>query len=336
VSTFQQRVDAIIQLGQVLANWPQKRTNLFHQAYIHNNWFTHDNVANACASWAAQLTTENMAKFVSAYDWPDTSQQTTAVIAAGNIPLVGLHDVLCVLLSGQKLLLKTSQDDTVLIEAVLHELIEILPSLKDSIIISKERLPKDFDKVIATGSNNTNRYFEHYFANKKHLLRGARTSVAVLTGNETDEDMQALANDIFMYFGLGCRNVSKIYIPQQFDFAMLYENAHAYKHVIDHHKYANNYTYHKAIMLLNMAPFLDNGFLLLSEDERMASPLSMLFYEKYNDIQEVEDKLQAKSNQVQCVISKFSQPEWVGLGRAQQPSLFDFADGVDTVAFLLG
>jgi hypothetical protein len=335
VPTFQQRVSAIIQLGNKLGSWPATQQDLFHQAYVHNNWFTPEQITNACNAWAYQLEQNRVEDFVASYQWNENPDETIAVIAAGNIPLVGLHDVICTILCGRKLLLKLSDDDTLLMKAAIAELIVALPELSELISISNDRLPKSFHKVIATGSNNTNRYFEYYFRDYPKLLRAGRNSVAVLTGEETDEQMKQLADDIFMYFGLGCRSVSKVYIPQSYDFAKLYENTHAYLHFIDHHKYANNYTYHKAILLMNQTPFLENGLLMLRESSSMASPLSMLFYEYYTNIDTLKTNLKAQQEHIQCIVSNNLHSSWVPIGKAQQPLLSDFADGIDTVQFIL-
>jgi hypothetical protein len=332
--TFQQRVDAIIYLGQQMGQLEQQKPELLQKAYAYNNWFTPENISLACRSWEMQLQADAVTQFVKGYDIPVAEPKTIAIITAGNIPFVGLHDLICVVLSGHRALLKLSEDDTVLMKAIVEVLHDFQPEMKDCIYISEDRLPKEFDAVIATGSNNTNRYFEYYFRNKKSLLRGSRHSVAVIKGNESDEDMQRLADDVFMYFGLGCRNVSKVYIPKGFDFAKLYENTHHYDHLIHHHKYANNYTYHKAILMMDRTPILDNNLLLMKEDAGMSSPLSMLYYEYYDNLDKVVEKIEADKEHIQCVVSAIDKDGWQPLGRAQFPSLFDFADGVDTMQFL--
>ena len=269
--------------------------------------------------------------------FPQPAQKKVAVIMAGNIPLVGLHDLLCVLLCGHKALVKLSDDDKVLMTWVIEKMLELDPAMKDRIEISTERLPKDFDAVIATGSNNTNRYFEYYFKAKPSLLRKSRTSVAILTGNETPGDFLKLGADIFTYFGLGCRNVSKLYVPAGYDVTPFYEGIESFYEHINHHKYANNYTYHKAILLMNLAPHLDNNFLLLKEEEKnIASPLGVMYYEQYSSMEELQQKLEAHKDEIQCVVSK--QPigdNSVPFGKAQEPGLADYADGMDTMRFLL-
>ncbi len=333
---FQHAIHILSQLGTFFNEESTKDNPVFTKAYQQNPWFTIEYTKKAIAAWGDQLNTEHLNKWLSVYqDMPKPEPKNVVVIMAGNIPLVGLHDLLSVLVCGHKAIVKLSSDDTVLMKWVIENIINIAPEWADKIEITDERLPKNFDAVIATGSNNTNRYFEYYFKTKPSLLRKARTSVAVLTGNETPEDLHKLGEDIFTYFGLGCRNVSKIYVPEGYDIAHFYEGiADFYEH-INHNKYANNYTYHKAILLMNLTKHFDNNFLLLKEDTNIASPLGVMFYEQYTNLDELSKTLENNKDQIQCVVSKISLNNSVPLGKAQQPELTDYADGVDTVKFLL-
>lgn len=333
---FQHAIHILSQLGTFFNEESTKDNPVFTKAYQQNPWFTIEYTKKAIAAWGDQLSTEHLNKWLSVYqDMPQPEPKNVVVIMAGNIPLVGLHDLLSVLVCGHKAIVKLSSDDTVLMKWVIENIINIAPEWADKIEITDERLPKNFDAVIATGSNNTNRYFEYYFKTKPSLLRKARTSVAVLTGNETPEDLHKLGEDIFTYFGLGCRNVSKIYVPEGYDIAHFYEGiADFYEH-INHNKYANNYTYHKAILLMNLTKHFDNNFLLLKEDTNIASPLGVMFYEQYTNLDELSKTLENNKDQIQCVVSKISLNNSVPLGKAQQPELTDYADGVDTVKFLL-
>lgn len=333
---FQHAIHILSQLGTFLNEESTKDNPVFTKAYQQNPWFTIEYTKKAIAAWGDQLNTEHLNKWLSVYqDMPQPAPKNVVVIMAGNIPLVGLHDLLSILVCGHKAIVKLSSDDTVLMKWVIENIINIAPEWADKIEITDERLPKNFDAVIATGSNNTNRYFEYYFKTKPSLLRKARTSVAVLTGNETPEDLHKLGEDIFTYFGLGCRNVSKIYVPEGYDIAHFYEGiADFYEH-INHNKYANNYTYHKAILLMNLTKHFDNNFLLLKEDTNIASPLGVMFYEQYTNLDELSKTLENNKDQIQCVVSKISLNNSVPLGKAQQPELTDYADGVDTVKFLL-
>ncbi|MES2779374.1 MAG: acyl-CoA reductase [Bacteroidota bacterium] len=333
---FQQRIDAFVKLGQFFEQSTTVTDHpVFYQAYIQNPWFTIINTQQSVKAWADNLRESKLKEWLTNYTIPETTPQTVAIIMAGNIPLVGFHDLLCVLLTGSKALVKLSEDDTVLMKWAIEELIRIEPEWAPLIEISANRLPQGFDAVIATGSNNSNRYFEYYFREKRSLLRGNRNSVAVLTGNETPEDIIKLGTDIFTYFGLGCRNVSKIYIPQEYDVTQLLDGIESFNDIINHHKYANNYTYHKAILLMNLTPHLDNNFLLLKEDERIASPLGMLYYERYVSPEALQETLTEKQLEIQCIVSKSNLNGAIPLGKAQQPELWDYADGVDTIQFLL-
>jgi len=333
---FQHAIHILSQFGTFFKEESTKDNPVFTKAYQQNPWFTIEYTKKAIAAWGDQLNTEHLNKWLSVYqDMPQPAPKNVVVIMAGNIPLVGLHDLLSVLVCGHKAIVKLSSDDTVLMKWVIENIINIAPEWADKIEITDERLPKNFDAVIATGSNNTNRYFEYYFKTKPSLLRKARTSVAVLTGNETPEDLHKLGEDIFTYFGLGCRNVSKIYVPEGYDIAHFYEGiADFYEH-INHNKYANNYTYHKAILLMNLTKHFDNNFLLMKEDTNIASPLGVMFYEQYTNLDELSKILENNKDQIQCVVSKISLNNSVPLGKAQQPELTDYADGVDTVKFLL-
>lgn len=333
---FQQRINAFVQLGEQMRQLASSEApELFNKAYTKNNWFTPSNIQQSFLAWSAVLTEAKLNQWLLRYTITENSPKKIAIIAAGNIPLVGLHDVLCVLIAGHIAIIKPSDDDKVLMEWALNQLILINPDFKKHIEITESRLPSNFDAVIATGSNNTNRYFEYYFRNKPSLLRKNRNSVAVLTGNETPEDIQQLSIDIFTYFGLGCRNISKLYVPQEYDLPYFLDNIESNNELINHHKYANNYNYHKAILLMNLAPHLDNNFLLLKEDTAIASPLGMLFYEKYADIDSLMVQLKNQQENIQCILSKVILEGALPLGKSQMPELWDYADGVDTMDFLL-
>ena len=333
---FQQRVKAFVQLGQLFSQvLGQKENDIFTKAYVHNNWFTETNIHSALTAWAKLLTPEKLDEWIANYTIPDESTKTVAIIMAGNIPLVGFHDLISVLITGNKALVKLSTDDTILMKWAIESILKIEPAFAAYIEICETRLPLQFDAVIATGSNNTNRYFEYYFRNKKSLLRKNRNSIAVLTGQETAEDLKKLGEDIFTYFGLGCRNVSKLYVPVGYDFVPFFEAIESFYEIGNHHKYINNYTYHKAIFLMNLTPHLDNNFLLLKEDEQIASPLGVMFHSSYNTIDELQQFLNMKSNEIQCMVSNFKMPNNFSFGEAQQPELWDYADGEDTLSFIL-
>ncbi|EJG02968.1 acyl-CoA reductase [Flavobacterium sp. F52] len=312
--------------------------NLIRLSQSHNGWYTPEQVYFSIQSWAEALTKENIDKWLSAYsfdsDQDDKNGKTVALILAGNIPLVGFHDFLSVLITGNKALIKTSSNDQHLLPFLAKYLIAVDENLKDSITFVEGKL-ENFDAVIATGSNNTSRYFEYYFKDKPSIIRKNRNSAAILTGKETNEDLEALGEDIFRYFGLGCRNVSKLYIPKDYSFDAFFQAMFKYQDVIHYEKYANNYDYNKAVFLMSNFKLLDNGFLTLKEDSSYASPISSVFYEYYENLDELEKRLQEDTDQIQCIVSNNLTPNSIAFGETQKPQLWDYADNVDTITFLL-
>lgn len=253
---------------------------------------------------------------------------------AGNIPLVGFHDLLSVLLTGNSALLKLSANDRVLLPLLMEYLIAQEPELKADLSVAEGPL-KAYDAVIATGTNNTSRYFEYYFGRKPNLIRRNRNSVAILTGDESESQLVNLGKDIFDYFGLGCRNVSKLYVPEDYSFESFYEAIQSYSYLASHRKYGNNYDYNKAVYLMSAFPFLDNGFLLLKEDTGYSSPIATLYYERYKRVPELRQKIAADRSLIQCVVGNPVEGWDIPFGTSQSPELWDYADGVDTVDFLL-
>ncbi len=322
-------------LNQADFEWFESRINL---AVSLNSWFTDSNVEFALYSWKEALLEENINKWVEIYKPQlenSRNQKTIGVVMAGNIPMVGFHDLICVLLSGNKFLGKLSSDDKILIPALTEIMSKINPGIKKNIQFSYEQL-KGFNAVIATGSNNTARYFEYYFGKYPNIIRKNRNGVGVLSGSESPGEYAQLGKDIFTYFGLGCRNVSKLFVPSQFDFDKMFKSFEAYSDVAVNHKYLNNYDYNKSIYLVNKEDHFDNGFLLLKEDVSFVSPISVVFFEFYNDIDEVNQKINANKNSIQCVVSNIEDVQNAfNLGESQHPLLWDYADGIDTVDFLL-
>jgi len=339
-------IDAFVKLGKYLTDFCDKcysentevdseLKQTVEQARHHNGWFTEDNILFSLQQWGDLLTEENLNKWLSNYNFnKEDEPKTVGIVMAGNIPLVGFHDFLCVLLSGNKVLAKLSSNDKVLLPYLSKYLIQQEPSLANRIEFIDGKM-ENFDAVIATGSNNTSRYFEYYFGNKPNIIRKNRNSVAVLTGNEAEKELKALGEDIFRYYGLGCRNVSKIYVPKDYDFDALFKALYDYKDIIHQHKYANNYDYNKAVYLMSEFKILDNGFLVLKEDEALTSPISALFYSYYDDESSLREKLEELDEQIQCIVSSRTLENEVKFGETQKPSLKDYADGIDTMEFLL-
>ncbi len=331
---YSQRVELFSKLGDKFQQL-NAETPLLQQAYLFNNWFTIDMQLRSFYAWAKLLNKENLEKWLNAHPNLDqTEPKTVAIIMAGNIPLVGFHDLLCVLITGNIALVKPSSDDTKLMEWVIAQIIEINPEMANFIRFAEDRQMKNFDAVIATGSNNSHRYFEYYFKDKPSLLRKNRNSLAVLTGEETPEELDLLADDVFMYFGMGCRNVSKLLLPHGFNLEPIFLAFERYKEVINHNKYANNYTYHKALFLMNQDLHLDNGFLIVKQDNSLSSPLSVLMFQFYDSQEEIKSYLSNHVDQIQCVVGSDQNKGYVPFGKSQQPELWDYADGADTIAFV--
>jgi hypothetical protein len=296
-----------------------------------NVWFTPENIQTATQSIAQWLTKTQLQNWLNSYKLPTTNPQKVGIVVAGNIPLVGFHDLLCVLVSGHQAVLKLSSQDTVLMQYIIDFLMQESAELAEKIIIAEQL--KGIDAVIATGSDNTARYFNYYFRSIPHIIRKNRTSVAALSGNENEKELKSLCQDIFLYFGLGCRNVSKLFVPKNYDLMPLLQQLERYTKVIQHHKYFNNYEYRKAILLINQQPFLDTGTILVQENTALVSPPAMLYYEYYDNETELQKKLAAHTDKIQCLVSHFLTHS-VPFGQTQTPTLTDYADGIDTMQFL--
>lgn len=341
--TLETRIEAFSNLGFSLqnytdykdsgSNFSQKLTNVIRQAELQNAWFSQDQIHSALQEWAKALTRENLSNWLKAYKTEGFTKQRVAVVMAGNIPLVGFHDFLSVLITGHDFIGKLSSNDSILIPFLAEELINIQPEFKSKIQFTKDRLP-DFDAVIATGSNNTARYFEYYFKDKPHIIRKNRNSAVILDGTESKEELENLGDDIFKYFGMGCRNVSKLFVPEGYDFDSFFKAMFNYKDIINHHKYANNYDYNKAVYLMSSVKLLDNGFLLLKKDLQFSSPIGVLFYETYSDESQLAQRLKEETENIQCIVGRHKYSH-IDFGQAQYPKLSDYADGVDTIDFLI-
>lgn len=328
--------DIFSTLGTQLCSPDDELSAIICDEYHYNAWFTPENTELAVKSIGGMLSKENLLKWLNQYPQLNAGGgKKVGLILAGNIPLVGFHDVLCVLASGNHALIKSSSQDARLIKQVLKRLVAIEPAFEEQFTFV-ERL-ENFDAVIATGSNNTSRYFEYYFGKVPNIIRKNRNSMAVLKGNETSEQLYQLGHDIFDYFGLGCRNVSKLFVPKGCDFTSFFEAIEAYHNIIHQHKYNNNYDYNKSIYLVNRDAHLDNGFLLLKEDKGLTSPLAVLFFEYYEDITSMLATLTQESQNIQCIVSDMdldANNQVVTFGQSQHPALWDYADGVDTMDFL--
>jgi len=339
---IEERTAAFSGLGSVIGDYldqnltgDYKRVldDAVYRAEVFNPWFTKDFIRLALGSVARNLTHDNLQNFVSGYSFGNTPRKI-AVIMAGNLPLVGFHDFLSVLISGNIFLGKLSSKDKFLLPALAGILMDIDSGFKEKIVFEEEIL-KGFDAVIATGSNNSGRYFDYYFGRYPSVIRRNRNSVAVIGSGDGEDVFSAVASDAMYYFGLGCRSVSKLYVPQGFDFVPFLDAFENFGNLAENTKYFNNYEYNKSVFLINGIPHLDTGFLLLKEDESLASPIAVLHYEYYDDIDVLNRKLMTMQNRLQCVVSsKAPEKGFVKPGTTQFPALDDWADGVDILDFL--
>jgi hypothetical protein len=331
------RIEALVALGRRLGDRDEELKAVIQQAYFHNRWFTEANTERAMDNIVQFFLDENaLLQWAAAYKLPlSVVPQTVGIVMAGNIPLVGFHDFLCVFFAGHRAKIKLSDKDTVLMNFVFQSLIKICPEAAEYIEVV-DRLT-DFDAVIATGSNNTARYFEAYFGKYPNIIRRNRTSVSVLLGDETEEELLALGEDIFEYFGLGCRNVSKLYVPQGYNFEPLMKALHHYKEIVLHDKYKNNYDYSYTVLTMNKVPTIFGTCILLTENEALQPRIAQLFYSFYERIEAITPILVARREDIQCVVSRqaFEDLPCLGFGKTQQPQLTDYPDGVDTLRFLL-
>jgi hypothetical protein len=318
-------------LAEQMGAW-MKDAALLQAVQNENAWFIPAHVQLALSQWQKALNTEDVKRWHQQYVLKNTETKRVGIVAAGNIPLVGLHDLLCVIASNHKAVIKLSKDDERLMTQCIRALNESLPEEKQIEIV--DRL-KGIDAVIATGSNNTARHFAYYFRNVPALIRQNRSSLAILRGNESSAVLKALASDVFTYFGLGCRNVSKIFVPEGYEMPHFIDHCQGYQWLADQHKYSNNYTYHKAIFLMNQDPHLDNGFMLFRESTELHAPLSVLNYEYYGSSADLKQKLDAYGNQIQIILSE-SEEGSLPFGTSQHTTLYDYADNVDVMGFLIG
>ena len=333
-----ERITVLEKLGKHLQQKDERLEAIAIRTEYENPWFTKENIEKAIKAISESfLEKDKLDDWTSHYKGFDLAdRQTVGLVLAGNIPLVGFHDVLSVFIVGHRAMIKLSEKDQYL-----------LPYLVDLMIGFDERVGeyfefvsklKDFDAVIATGSNNSARYFELYFSKYPHIIRRNRNAIAVLSGEESAADFTNLGKDIFQYFGLGCRNVSKIYVPEGYDFNPLLEALHAYKKLAMHSKYKNNFDYNYALFILNKIEYFANGCIMLVENESLQSRIATLHFEYYTDPKDLQNKINQVADSIQCLVAKtdvHTDFKTVHFGKAQAPSLTDYADGVDTVEFLL-
>lgn len=335
---LRERVANLIQLGTHLNNLNENEIiQIFNQAENENPWFTQENISKAIKAIRDEfLNQKSLQLLIDAYKLDDNiSPKRIGLILAGNIPLVGFHDVLCCYLTGHISLIKYSDKDKTLMQFIIKKLIEI--NINNGFYFNQVTKLEDYDAAIVTGSNSTAKHFEFYFKHVPHIIRKNRNSIAVIAGNETDMELQALGNDVFSYFGLGCRNVSMLFVPKDYDITRLFVVFDNFKDIIFHNKYKNNYDYNVALMLLNKEKFLHNDMLILCESDQIISRIGSLHYQKYENINSLTEWINDHNDEIQCIVSNthIDGIATIPFGNSQCPSILTYADGVDTVQFLL-
>jgi len=334
---LERRIEGLVELGDYFKSHPPELHYLFYQAEQKNPWFSQKYL-----KYSIQAITEKYLDKKSLLAWIErynnlnlVDPKTIGLILPGNIPLVGFHDIICIMVSGHRAMIKLSERDNHLVPFVLNKWAEFDNSIKNEILLVDKL--KDFDAAIATGSDNSSRYFEYYFRAVPHIIRKNRNGVAIIQGNESDEELKGLGADIFAYYGLGCRNVSKIFVPKGYVFEKLLKAMEKYSDTILHPKYKNNFDYNYAVCIINKIPFLTNGNLLLVQDQDIPSGIGMVHYEYFNSLSELSDTVASGMSKVQCIVSQHPVGDIpvIPFGTSQKPELYDYADGVDTMTFLL-
>lgn len=325
----EERIEVFSILGSKIKNISKEDIREYsYRTRVENQWFTEENIQRAFDGLAFVLEKSKLEKWVSNYDVKAEVPKIVGIVMAGNIPLVGFHDLMCVLIGGHFAVIKVSNQDAFLTNLIISWLLEIEPRFKRNLEV-RDRLT-GIEAVIATGSDNTARYFEYYFKDIPSIIRKNRTSIAILNGRESIKDLKELGKDIFWYFGLGCRNVSKLLVPKGYDPTPLFEANEHFSYLGDHNKYKNNYDYYKSIFLVNGTKHLDNGFLLWLPTTDLVSPISVLYAQEYSTEQEASNYLDDHQQKIQCVVGK----DHILFGSAQLPEPWNYADNVDTMEFL--
>lgn len=327
---LEERISLMVKLGKYLTGESEELNEIKQKAFERNKWFIEEFVNFSLRNISTHfLDLQKLETWINHYHIDDNiSPQKIGIVMAGNIPLVGFHDFLSVFISGHYQVIKLSEKDDVLLKHIIEKLCEWNPKVANVVTIAE--LLKDCDAYIATGSNNSVRYFNYYFGKYPSIIRNNKTSVALLSGNETLGELTSLAADVHTYFGLGCRNVTKLYVPEKYDFIMLLNAFRKYNYFSDFAKYKNNYDYNLALLIMNHKFYMTNDSIILVENESLFSPVSELHFSFYRDKQITLDELQVNEN-IQCIVSD----ENIPFGKTQEPGLFDYADGVDAIQFLL-
>lgn len=327
---LQERIQLLARLGEYMLNKEEEWLSVQDRAYRENAWFIPEFIEKAVTQIATRfLKPELLLDWASQYAIPNdlTHSKNVGIVMAGNIPLVGFHDFLSVFMSGHNMTIKTSSKDEFLLKHLIKKLYEWDNTIQNQVSFAEQL--KGCDAYIATGSNNSGRYFDYYFGKYPHIIRRNRTSVAILDGTETEKELELLADDMQLYFGLGCRNITQLHVPEGYDFIPILDTLKKYAYLMDYHKYKHNYDYHLALLIMGNKYYMNNDSIILTENISPFSPVSQVHYRYYTDKKQRENELGADLD-IQCIVGK----EHIPFGQAQFPGLMDYADGVDTMAFL--
>ncbi|WP_185871543.1 acyl-CoA reductase [Blattabacterium cuenoti] len=301
---------------------------------IENSWFRIEDLLITFDQWGKNLEKGKLESWMNKYSLNKRNSKKVLVIMPGNVPMVGFHDFICVILSGHKIIIKLSEEDNLLLPFLCRIIIHEKPILQKRIKFSNNILNEKFDFVIATGNNNTTRYFEYYYRKYPILLRKSRTSVSVLQGTETEKELVSLNKDMLTYSGRGCRNIGKIFIPHNYDVYLILEKSLICEYITKNKKYIDNYKYYLSIYTMNQVSLKKNHFLLFKEEKNYHSPISVVYYEFYNNLNQLKKTIIEKKNHIQCIVSKNFLEKEIPFGKTQYPKLEDYADGIDTIQFL--
>jgi hypothetical protein len=328
-------ITAFVSLGKKINEEIIGNDDLLRKAYYHNRWFTVENTVKSLeAIVKCYLSEEKLKHWLNVYSINIHEPKRIGIVMAGNLPLVGFHDLLCVLASGNIAVIKLSSKDKILLPEIITLLIAIQPEFKDRIIYAE--MLKDIDAIIATGGNNAARYFDYYFGKYPNIIRKNRNSIAVLTGNETNEQLLALGNDVFQYYGLGCRNVSMLFFPEGYHIPKLLDVWEGkFNYLMDESSYKNNYDYNRTLLLMNRTEHLASDYVMLKEDIAIATPVSVVHYQFYKDINDVKTFISQNHNAIQCVVAESEDLSAIAFSGSQQPELWNYADDIDTMSFLI-
>jgi hypothetical protein len=328
-----ERTEALAWLGECLFEL-EGLESAIHNAGLANPFFTEEFCRLSLAAIRAWLKPDLLSEWMAGVPASTGSPKTAGLIMAGNLPLVGWHDLMCIFATGNRCRYKPSSQDSILPDFLVDSIIREFPAA--AALLEKSDQMKGVDAIIATGSNASAVHFHYYFRHIPRLIRGSRSSLGFIYGFESSDELSLLCDDVMQYFGMGCRSITKLLVPEGYEFGPFFEALEKYRYLTGHHRFQNNAIYHKAIFLMNGDPFLENDILILRENPVLFSPPGVLHYQFYKNLEEAHEIVRSHRQDLQCMVSHQAQfPGSIPFGTAQKPGLSDYADGADTLKFLL-